>query len=341
MPKLFTDEQIEQARSVRLEDYLRSYEPGNITVRECYDEIRLKDHDSFVLTISNDIFHWKSHSSIGGKGALDYLVKVRNYDFKEAVCMLLPGGSLNLSYTSAEYKPEPEKPVERKPFELPPRSDSTNSTVKYLQGRGIDISIINECIRSGSIYQTMFYSEKAKRSFPNTVFVGYDWSINGMDGVKKARFACIRSTFGDYKQDVTGSNKAYNFLLPASKEACTVSVFESAIDVLSGATLAKKKYRESYKNIHRLSLGGVSDLALKNFLETFSNVHTVNLCLDNDVAGCRACKEITQMLRELGKSNDKAYKVNVLLPKLGKDYNEMLLAEISNCGVKSKEDRLR
>ncbi len=340
MPKLFTDEQIEQARSVRLEDYLHLYEPGNITVNERYDEIRLKDHDSLVLTISNDIFDWKSRH-IGGKGALDYLTKVRNCDFKEAVNMLLPNSGINLTYTSARYKPKPPKSAERKPFELPPKNDSANSTVKYLQGRGIDSSIINECITNGSIYQTMFYSEKAKRSFPNAVFVGYDWSNHGKNSEKQALFACIRSTFGNYKQDITGSNKAFNFLLSASKEACAVSVFESPIDVLSGATLAKRKCGESYRNIHRLSLGGVSDLALKKFLETFPYVHTVNLCLDNDEAGHKACEDITKMLGELGKANGKAYKVNILPPKRGKDYNEMLLAEVGNRGVNSKEDRLR
>ena len=323
MPKLFTDEQVEQARSVNLADFLRFYEPTNITVNERYDEIRLKDHDSFVLTISNDLFHWKSRAEVGGKGALDYLVKVRNIGFKEAVAMLLPSGSLNLTYASEAVKPKTPKPVERKPFELPPKHGSINSTVKYLQSRGICIDIINDCIANGSIYQTMYYSEKANRSFPNAVFVGFDWG----GAERKARFACIRSTFGDYKHDVAGSSKVYGFLLPASTGATAVSVFESPVDALSGATLAKWKYGESYKNIHRLSLGGVSDLALKEFLESFTSVRTVNLCLDHDEVGRKACADITKMLAELGKTKGKSYKVNVLPPKHGKDYNEMLLAE--------------
>jgi hypothetical protein len=146
LPKLFTDEQVEQARGVRLEDYLRLYEPGNITVKERYDEIRLKDHDSFVLTMCNDIFHWKSRGTVGGKGALDYLIKVRNYDFKDAVAMLLSDDKASLAYASSLNRTKPPKAVERKPFTLPPRSKSTNSTVKYLLGRGIDGGIINGCI---------------------------------------------------------------------------------------------------------------------------------------------------------------------------------------------------
>jgi hypothetical protein len=247
---------------------------------------------------------------------------------------------VNLTHAYGAYGAcgsKPLKPVERKPFELPPKSNNASSVVKYLQGRGICSGIINDCIANGSIYQTMVHSEKAKRSFPNAVFVGFDWG-DAKQGEKKARFACIRSTFGNYKQDIAGSSKAYNFMLPAGKEACAVSVFESPIDVLSGATLAKKKYGESYKNIHRLSLGGVSDLALKKFLENFPNVHTVNLCLDNDEAGRKACADITKMLGELGKVKGKAYKVNVLPPKQGKDYNEMLLAEARG-STKTKEAR--
>ena len=341
MPKLFTDEQVEQARGVRLEDYLRNYEPGNITVKERYDEIRLKDHDSFVLTISNDIFHWKSRGTVGGKGALDYLIKVRNYDFKDAVAMLLSNGRASLAYASSLNKPKPPKTVKCKPFALPPKSESTNSTVKYLIGRGIDCGIINGCIADGSIYQTMVYSEKAQRSFPNVVFVGFDRGSHGGGNAEpdanKARFACIRSTFGNFKQDVSGSSKAHNFLLPAANDSCAVSVFESPIDVLSGATLAKRKYGESYKNIHRLSLGGVSGLALEKFLEDYPNVHTVNLCLDNDEAGRNACEAMTKMLGALGEAKGRRYKVNVILPKQAKDYNEMLLA--TNHSPKAKATR--
>ena len=249
------------------------------------------------------------------------------------------GGGVNRNYTTVEHETKSRKPTERNSFTLPPKSESTNSTVKYLQGRGIDIDIINECIANGSIYQTMFYSEKSKRSFPNAVFVGYDWNTTSQNAEKKPMFACIRFTFGNYKQDVAGSNKAYNFLLSASPKTSTVSVFESPIDALSGATLAKRKYGKRYKDIHRLSLGGVSDLALKKFLENFPNVCTINLCLDNDEAGRKACKDIIKMLEELGEANSKVYKVNVLPPKLGKDYNEMLMAEVEADGVKVKKQK--
>lgn len=327
MPKLFSDEQMEQVRSITLLDYLQSHESFNITIRERYNEIRLKDHDSFILTISNDLFDWKS-KKIGGKGALDYLIKVRNYDFKEAVYMLLPNGSLNLDYSQKPaYTAKIDKEKKRKPFVLPPKSNNNDTAIQYLSDRGIDKDIINDCLNDCSIYQTIFHSEKLNRNFANVVFVGFDWSVSH-ETEKKPMFACIRSTFGNIKQDVAGSNKAYGFLLrtdETTNTSKTVSVFESPIDVLSGATLAKTKYRESYKNIHRLSLGGVSDLSLKQFLESFPKVSIINLCLDNDEAGRNACESISKMLGSLGRANGKQFKVNIIPPKLGKDYNEMLL----------------
>ncbi len=59
------------------------------------------------------------------------------------------------------------------------------------------------------------------------------------------------------------------------------------------------------------------------------------VCLDNDDAGRKACKDITEILGELGKANGNAYKFNVLRTKWGKDYNEMLFAAIESRGVKS------
>lgn len=333
MPKLFTDEQMEQARSVRLSDYLQLYEASNITVRERYDEIRLKDHGSFVLTMSNDLFDWKSQQ-IGGKGALDYLIKVRGCDFKEAVSMLISGGALNIPHTFSPVKPKIPEAGTEKIFKPPPKDSDADAVRKYLTDRGIDGGIVDECIADGSIYQTTFYSEKAKRSFENVVFVGFDRSGNDE---KQAKYACIRSTVGNIKQDAVGSNKAYNFLLPADGKARAVSVFESPIDALSGATIIKRQYGKWYRNIHRLSLGGVSDLALRKFLDAFPDVNTVNLCLDNDEAGCKGCASIKKMLDELSKTTGKIYKVNIIPPKHGKDYNEMLTMETQKS--KNKESR--
>ncbi len=85
-----------------------------------------------------------------------------------------------------------------KPFELPEPNRYATRVMGYLQGRGIDGGIISRCLRDGSLYESFRYH--------NCVFVG-----RGREG--KARFACLRGTLGDFKMDVPGSDKRFNFCL--------------------------------------------------------------------------------------------------------------------------------
>ena len=84
-----SDEQIQQARDVDLISYLRSYEPQSF--RKCgADEYCMKEHDSLKIS-TNGKWNWFSRG-FGGYGALDFLIKVRGYEFAEAVNRLTDGG---------------------------------------------------------------------------------------------------------------------------------------------------------------------------------------------------------------------------------------------------------
>ena len=74
-------EQIQKAREVDLLSYLRAYEPDEL-VHISGENYCTRTHDS--LKISNGKWHWFSRG-IGGKTALDYLIKVKGYKFVEAV----------------------------------------------------------------------------------------------------------------------------------------------------------------------------------------------------------------------------------------------------------------
>jgi len=74
-------EEIEKARSVDLLSYLRACDPGEL-VHVSGSTYCTRSHDS--LKISNGAWMWFSQG-IGGWSALDYLIKVRNYGFIEAV----------------------------------------------------------------------------------------------------------------------------------------------------------------------------------------------------------------------------------------------------------------
>ena len=74
-------EEIEKARSVDLLSYLRECDPAEL-VHVSGSTYCTRSHDS--LKISNGAWMWFSQG-IGGWSALDYLIKVKNYGFIEAV----------------------------------------------------------------------------------------------------------------------------------------------------------------------------------------------------------------------------------------------------------------
>lgn len=104
------------------------------------------------------------------------------------------------------------------------------------------------------------------------LFVGFDKS-------EKARYCAIRSTVGNFKIDATGSDKHYSFKLFSREPKNTLHLFESAIDLLSYATLLKRK-KNDWRSENLLSLAGVYQpqkdiqqskvpVALKQYLEDY------------------------------------------------------------------------
>lgn len=297
-----TKEQIERAKEWDLLSYLQAYEPQEL--RRCGKEYCTVSHDS--LKISNGKWHWHSRG-IGGRTALDYLVKVQKIDFVVAVEMLcgecgalalgpLAGGSVQIS---------------PKPFRLPEANRYGTAMVSYLQGRRIDADIISRCIGLGILYES--------RRYHNCVFVGRD--LGG-----KARYAFLRGIHGDFKQDVEGSDKCYSFYLPAADPVSPyVSVAESPIDALSVASLLKMQGEDWTRN-HYLSLGGTAPRALLGFLHDHPAVTHVSLCLDNDAAGLAGMGSIREAVRADGELflRIKCILDNPPPESGGKDYNALL-----------------
>jgi hypothetical protein len=76
-----TQSEIAQAREMDLLTWLKNYEPENL-VQFSGNTYCTREHDS--LKISNGKWNWFS-KGIGGKSALDYLIKVRGYSLPQAV----------------------------------------------------------------------------------------------------------------------------------------------------------------------------------------------------------------------------------------------------------------
>ena len=121
-----------------------------------------------------------------------------------------------------------------------------------------------------------------------------------------------------------GSDKRYGFCYPPHTAGSRhLAVFESAIDVLSHATLQQ---RDGWPwNGWRLSLGGTSPLALLSFLQRHAEISRVVLHLDNDGAGLRAARQIRSLLRQ----DYPCLRVSMNPPRKVKDYNELLQKHIN------------
>ena len=298
--------------------YLQANEPGNLK-KSGMNEYRLVDHDS--LKISNGRWHWFSRG-IGGKTALDYLIHVQGMAFVEAVKLLTDDRGVNFSFQPVKNF-SPKEP-ECKAFTLPAASKDNSRVIAYLAGRGIDCDIIDLCITQKILYESV--------KGHNAVFVGTD--INNA-----ARFACMRGTQGSFKQEVTGSDKRFNFCLrPSDPASRFLAVFESPVDALSFATI-RKMGKSAWDIFHYLSLGGTSPLALMQYLQDHSHINHVYLCLDNNRAGHEGMAKIKQTVLS---DNVLKKRISSLIsepPTIGKDYNEALQSLIKQNKEQARNSR--
>jgi hypothetical protein len=305
-----TREQIAAAKSVDLLAYMQAAEPRELK-KTGPNEYRTASHGSLV--ISNGKWVW-NRGNTGGRSALDYLIKVRGMGFVAAVETVLGSHAAPSPFPLPVKGPEPSLP---RNLRLPRRAGIPSNAVKYLQRRGIHSDIISRCLKSGIFYEGVYENPREPELYGAAACV-----FVGRDEHGKARFATLRGVSMDFKRDARGSDKLYNFTLPAVyPDHPAVAVFESPVDLLSHATLAQRG--ELAFEGHRLSLGGTAGVALMAYLERNPQINRVSLCLDNDDAGRAAAKKI---LNTLGA--DERYKgiaVTAEPPKEGKDYNDFLL----------------
>lgn len=299
-----TPEQIERAKQMDLLTYLQYYEPHEL-VHFSGNVYTTRTHDS--LKISNGKWCWWSRS-IGGRSALDYLIKVRG--------MTLPEAVIQIDGRAAIMPPVPSKaqePTNQRNLLLPEKNKNNNCVIAYLSGRGIHRTLIEYSIRTGRLYEG--------REHHNAVFVGFN-----RQGVPK--YATIRGATGKrFLGEAEGSNKHFSFSIPARQESRKLHLFESAIDLLSHGTL-ELLFGKDWQKENYLSLAGIykpkkiieqstPPAALVQYLKDFPQIKEIALHLDNDTAGRLAAETLQTILPP-------AYTISDEPPKRGKDMNDYL-----------------
>lgn len=155
---------IERAKNTDMIALLESEE--SFSFKSTYGEREFKciEHNSLVVNGNRRRWYWNSRQ-VGGNNAIDYLVKIRGMNFRDAVLHLV-GDREQTAYTpirkAVTENVSVSKPVR---FVLPEQAHfpdgrrNYSNIIAYLnKGRGIDMNIINTLIASGKIYQGVQYN---------------------------------------------------------------------------------------------------------------------------------------------------------------------------------------
>lgn len=304
-------EQISQAKSVDLITYLKKYRPQSLVKisRNTYSTV---DHSSLKISADTGLWHWFT-KRVGGKTALDYLIKVEGVPFTEAVLYI---NNLDLQ-SSALNTPQKKPPIKQK-LTIPEPFMNNDRVRRYLiNERKINREIVDYFLSTGQIYE--------EKEHHNVVFLGYD-------KIGEVKYVYMRGTGKQqFHAEADGSSKRYSFSFTAhiALENKSLHVFESAIDLLSYASLLKMN-KQDWQKENYLSVGGVfstsKDIlpeALNQYLYDNLAINKVCLHFDNDSVGKEAAEKIKDRLNF-------AYEVVINIPCNAKDVNEQLKNEIQN-----------
>lgn len=295
------------------EQIRRAKEPDALTwllENEPYKVVRIKDgyyyhveHDS--LKFDHGRWNWWS-AGIGGRSAVDYLIKVEGFTFYDAALKILSGSS---GAFSAEASPAAEREKKNKPFVVPGKNPSCREAVWYLTGRGISPNVINYFMERGDVYQ--------HREHKNVVFLGRD-----KEGIP--RLAALRGIYAKFHHTAEGSSRAYGFCNRGMRQR--LDVFEAPVDLLSYATLLEYAGMD-FKSRSLLALCGIykgkKDLektkvpiAISTWLRDYPETEIIVLHFDSDNPGMAAAYAVQAALAQK--------KVIISPAPFGKDVNDYL-----------------
>ena len=311
--KHISKSKLKKIKEIDLFTYLQNFDTERLQ-KISRNTYCIKDHDS--LHISNGLWNWFSRG-FGGRSALDFLIKVDNYTFMDAVNLI----EAQTRGKSIDVKPQTTY-TGKLDLHIPPRAKNSDKLITYLLSRGISKTVIDYCIQHFLIYQSDL------NGYSNVCFLGYDRKVNLPKQIS------MRGINTCFIGEAAGSDKHYSFCIePENKQCPVVHVFEGAIDVLSKATLfemAGLKLNHQYL----LSLNGVAigkekknkklPMALHQFLTDHPYVNQIIFHLDLDEVGRKATEQIIDTLN----TNYLGYYCKDEPPKHYKDMNDSLCIEL-------------
>lgn len=266
--KKLSTEQVENLREIDCNDVLQvlGFQPKKegITTRTKTDELN--------LVVNSENKFTENKNQIYGGGAIDLLMKVFKYTFKESTDFLTSHFGFdkvskvvltNQKQTQETVKNQLKISAKHLPI---PKPQNIDKVKHYLtEVRKIDKTIIEDLISKGQIYA----DGKNNCVFPNAEKT-FSFSRGTYEG---KRFVCCNGEMDFLKYDFNQSKTNEIYL------------FESSIDALSFRTLNPKKDGLYVVLNGSALINRVHELGIDNF----SKVH---LCFDNDEQGQKFCDKI-------------------------------------------------
>ena len=164
-----------------------------------------------VISLTGQKFINWSDGGIGGGGAIDLIIHLRQFDFKTAVCWLFDNFSIAASHMSNNIKPA---------LSLPIKDDKKLSRItNYLEyERYLPLELINLLVKSGKLYAD-------KRANAVFLLLGKEKSVVGAE---------LRGTTTKrWRGMATGSRKDLGCFYIKRSHTNKMVLCESAIDALS------------------------------------------------------------------------------------------------------------
>ena len=254
------------------------------------------------------------HATDERGNVIDFVRREKGLNFIKA-CQLLTGENITSTAPKAaktEYTPPAEKNLQ-----LPEKSSTSRRVFAYLAGtRGLDPAIISRQMHDRKI------AEQSERH--NVMFIAYD-------SFGTAKYCGLRGSNNQshFRQEASGSDKSFPWTITGGSDR--VFVFESPIDAMSHATLAKIAGGDWQKD-WRISIGGLSgQKALDRFLEdhpqikriVFGFVNDMNATYENGQPAPNWGQEKANKL--IHEYTERGYTCTKHTP-LCKDFNEQLMA---------------
>ena len=276
----------------------------------------LQEMDSLIIYNDRTWNRWSRKGTINGGTQIDFMMEFGGIDTPaEAIHQILLFKGSHIVESKPVMNMEAPEEHERREMQLPPKNTDYKRVFAYLiKTRGLSQEVVSDFVHRKLIYEDAVHH--------NIVFCGYD-----PDG--KIRYAGLRGTSDNYgkkfRMDVPGNNKNYGVNI-VNKDSGILLVFEATIDCMSYIDLIKDN------SSNKLVLGMVEDNPLQQFLKDYPHITNIKFCLDNDEAGQKAIygqKDADgNVIRQglIRKYMDLGYQVDVMIPPIGKDWNESLIA---------------